>query len=319
MESEEFSISGSLIVILAGSLEMDGCEIKDISSDGNGSAINGIINNMYILTVKNSLFNNCRSIGDENYGGAIYCILSNSGIVNVEDTTFANCVCDGSKGEAIYLLINEECDENYDLDRIIFSYIATTSNSIVFIDYPSLFESANISTFTNKFEGWGSNGYDLNLSSVIGQNRKIDVSHSYPIIYFLNEYNANTIYIRKSSILLPSYDGIWCGRAELPCSSISYGKTRLSSATRETITNELKIIESVDIVFTGVNTLYLEDVTLISNEAHSCITIYAPSSMNPSMPVITYKSVVRIENIEFKLETDSTKKFNSLIGNEKHI
>jgi hypothetical protein len=111
-----------------------------------------------------------------------------------------------------------------------------------------------------------------------------------------------------------SFDGQWCGRNEFPCATISYGPARLTSPVQGTISNQLKIIGNIEIIFSEVESILLKDLKLTS-DSHSIINVKSDASSPAASCVIKYESAVKIENIEFHLGvTESMKKFVSLIG-----
>jgi hypothetical protein len=300
----------------SGNVVVEGCTFKDMDGE-DGTGIRGIITGGF-LEIKKTLFSNIN-------GRAIYLTEGSLGEIYINETTFENCECDNddnkNEGCGIYLFINDDCIEDYKFHRLIFSYSPQFTGSVIYIDYPSLFESASSDDYEPKFEGWNSNNYLLNITNGIGYNRKVDVLRSYPIIFFFSAYSASTIYITQTSIPLPSFDGRWCGRDVFPCASISYGKTRLSNPPSVgSVSNSLKIIGNIEFSFTGESIL-LQDVTLTSSNSVVAIITIISSTSSPSVPVISYKSALNIENIEFKLGVnDNNNIFNSLIGdNNKQI
>jgi hypothetical protein len=295
----------------SGSVILEECMFKDMDGK-DGTGIRGTIIGGY-LEIKKTYFSNIN-------GRAIYFTEGISGKIYFIETTFDNCKCDENEGCGIYLFINDNSLEDYKFNNLIFSYSPQFTGSIIYINYPSLFESASSDSYESKFEGWNSDNYLLNTTNGISYNRKVDVLHSYPIIFFFSEYSANTIYITKTSLLLPSFDGRWCGRDTFPCASILFGKTHLVSAPTGSASNSLKIIANTDILFTGSVSILLEDVTVTSssNSVIAVITIISLAT-NPSIPVISYKSSLNIQNIEFKLNINNNNKFNSLIGSNNNI
>jgi hypothetical protein len=96
--TETLLFKESLIKISSGGGEIEGCEIKDtVSGGGDGSAINGIINNNHELIVKDSVFSNCSVTGEGKKGGAIYCVVKRGGRVTINgkksgsENTFIGC------------------------------------------------------------------------------------------------------------------------------------------------------------------------------------------------------------------------------------
>jgi hypothetical protein len=134
-EGEGFKISGSLIIIVAGGLKMETCEIKDIISDGgNGAAINGVIKNSYVLRVMDSTFNNCTAIGSASMGGAIFAVVETGGKLIISgkksDSQFTFMRCVAGSGGALAVSFNDGVnnDNGLFLDGMIILYILFVLN-----------------------------------------------------------------------------------------------------------------------------------------------------------------------------------------------
>jgi hypothetical protein len=317
-------ISSSVIyvntVLTGRKVVIEGCTFMNINNEkvddsmkSNGTAVKATVNGG-VLDIQKCEFTNVKT--ENGNGGAVYCVESGSGEFDFVENNITDCEANGGEGGGVYLMIEEDCSENYKFHNLKLSYTTTTSNSIIFINYPDLFMSAtSITQFVEKYECWDVTLYGLNSTNGIGYNRNEGVIRSYPLTFFFEEYLSNTIYITNTSLELPSYDAPWCGRElQLPCSSIVFGKTRLISATSGTVTNKLIIIKNIDLPFLAEEVIRLKDLTLTSNETTgSAITVGVPT-LSETKPIISYEGALKIEKIKFLFSVNSPNKYSSFIS-----